>query len=146
MNTKGLHLLLVTLQFGGIFYFFISGVSFPKNWIVAIIELDAILLGLWAMISMNSKTISVLPDAREEASLTQKGPYKLIRHPMYTAVLELLLALLVNDFSWIRFVVLCLVLTVLLYKISIEEKILSSKYPDYPEYIKTTKKLIPFIF
>jgi protein-S-isoprenylcysteine O-methyltransferase Ste14 len=137
---------LVLLQFGGILYFLLSGTIIPVNWYIAIFLVDAILLGLWAIVSMNSKTISVLPDARVEATLTKKGPYKLLRHPMYTAVLEFLVALLLNDFSWLRLIVLLIVVGVLITKISIEEKILNQKYLEYSEYMKSTKKLIPFVY
>lgn len=146
MKIKWLHLLLVLLQFGGILYFLLSGTIIPVNWYIAIFLVDAILLGLWAIVSMNSKTISVLPDARVEATLTKKGPYKLLRHPMYTAVLEFLIALLLNDFSWLRLIVLLIVVGVLITKISIEEKILNQKYLEYSEYMKSTKKLIPFVY
>lgn len=146
MNTKWAHYFWVTLQFGGIFYFLVSGSLFPHNLWVLLLLLDAMVLGLWAIFSMNRQTLSVLPNARPGASLTMKGPYRLLRHPMYTAVFEFLLALLINDFSWARLVVFGAVCVSLLAKVRIEERILTMKYPDYEEYKKSTKKLIPFVY
>ena len=144
--TKKLHILLVCLQFAGIFYFFISGMVFPKNLLILVIYLVANIIGFWAIFSMNRQTINVLPDVRNNATLTKSGPYKLIRHPMYTAVLTMLMGLLLNDFSLLRLIIFCCVVMVLLYKINIEERILQVKYPDYQDYSTSTKKLIPFLY
>ena len=146
IKTKKLHILLVALQFGGIFYFFISGIVFPDNIFIFLIYLIAIFIGFWAVFSMNNQTINVLPDVRDNATLTKSGPYKLIRHPMYTSVLTMLLGLLLNDFSFTSLLIYSCMVFVLLYKISIEERILLAKFPDYKEYSTTTKKLIPFIY
>ena len=146
IKTKKLHILLVALQFGGIFYFFISGIVFPDNIFIFLIYLIAIFIGFWAVFSMNNQTINVLPDVRDNATLTKSGPYKLIRHPMYTSVLTMLLGLLLNDFSYLSLLIYGCVVFVLLFKISVEEKMLVVKFHDYKEYSSTTKKLIPFIY
>ena len=145
-KTKKLHILLVTLQLGGIFYFLLSGIVFPKNGFIFLIYFIAIFIGSWAVFSMNNQTINVLPDVRDNATLTKSGPYKLIRHPMYTAVLSFLLGLLMNDFSMLRLLIYGCVVLVLLFKISVEERMLLAKFPDYKDYSTTTKKLIPFIY
>lgn len=145
-KTKKLHILLVALQFGGIFYFFILGKVFPDNIFIFLIYCIAIFIGFWAIFSMNNQTINVLPDVRENAILIKSGPYKLIRHPMYTAVLTMLLGLLLNDFSNLSLLIYGCVVFVLLFKISVEEKMLLAKFSDYKEYSTTTKKLIPFLY
>lgn len=145
-KTKKLHILLVALQFGGIFYFFVSGVVFPESILIFSIYLIALIIGFWAIFSMNNQTINVLPDVRENATLTKSGPYKWIRHPMYTSVLTMLLGLLLNDFSYLSLLIYCCVVVVLLFKISVEEKMLLTKFPDYKAYATTSKKLIPFLY
>ncbi len=146
LKTKKLHILLVALQFGGIFYFVISGMVFPRNIFIFLIYFIAFFIGFWAIFSMNNQTVNVLPDVRENATLTKSGPYKLIRHPMYSAVLSFLLGLLLNDFSMLRLLIYGCTVIVLLFKISVEEKMLLAKFPDYKEYSTTTKKLIPFLY
>ena len=146
IKTKKLHILLVALQFGGIFYFLLLGMIFPKNVFIFSIYFIAIFIGFWAFISMNIQTINVLPDVRDNATLIKSGPYKLIRHPMYTSVLTILLGLLLNDFSILSLLIYSCMVLVLLFKIIVEERMLLIKYPDYKEYSKTTKKLVPFIY
>ena len=146
MKIKKLHILLVAIQFGGIFIFLFTGRIFPQHWPQVLLMLFSLFVGFWAIFSMNRKTLTVLPDARPNATLTTSGPYKFIRHPMYTAVLLLLTALLVNEFSIVRMLVLLVVAVVLILKINIEEKILLAKYPEYAVYMKTTRKIIPYLF
>ena len=146
MKIKKLHVLLVGIQFGGIFIFLFTGRIFPQHWPQALLMLFSLFVGFWAIFSMNRQTLTILPDARPNATLTTSGPYKFIRHPMYTAVLLLLTALLVNDFSVVRMLVFVAVTVVLILKINIEEKILRVKYPEYADYMKTTRKIIPYLF
>ena len=146
MKTKKLHLLLVGLQFGGIFFFVFTGKVYPQSWLVALLLSISLFVGLWAILSMNSQTLTVLPDARPNATLITTGPYRWIRHPMYTAVLLLLTALLLNEFSFVRMLVLAVVAVALILKINIKEKILLAKYLEYSDYMKTTRKIIPYLF
>lgn len=146
MKINPIHLLLVLLQFAILGILIVDKPSIPSNPLAIILLIDAIIVGIWAVVSMNLKTISALPDIREEASLTQKGPYKVIRHPMYTAVIEFALGLVVSDFSWLRLALMLLLTGVLLVKISLEEKMLVQKYESYLNYKLATKKLIPFLF
>jgi len=143
---KLIQLFLVGSQFAGIIYFFISGKVFPQGAIVFGFYIIAVFIGLWAILSMNTHTLNVFPEVRKNATLTRKGPYQFIRHPMYTAVITLLSGMLLNDFSFTRLIVLCLVTLDLMLKIYVEEDILRAKYPLYNEYASKTKKLIPFIY
>jgi len=65
---------------------------------------------------------------------------------MYTAVLLLLSGLLVNSFSYFRLIILFVVFIDFLFKINVEEKMLSAKFEDYKRYSIRTKRLIPFIY
>lgn len=145
-KTRKLHLFLVFLQFGGIFFFLLTGHVLHQKIYSGLLLVLSVLLGIWAVLSMNRQTITFLPDVRRNASLTTVGPYRWIRHPMYTSVIFFLLALMLNYFTYMRLTVFLMVLSALYFKIRIEEKILLKKYPDYASYMKFTWKVIPFIF
>ncbi len=146
MKIKLVHYLLVVIQFGILGFFVINHFIIPSNLISILLLADAVILGVWAVISMNLNTISALPDSRIHATLTKKGPYQWIRHPMYTSVLELAIALLVDYYSPLRLGLLLLLCLVLFLKMNIEEKILILKFPDYSDYISKTKRLIPWLY
>ena len=143
---KPLHYLLVAIQFIGIFYFIFTGSVFPENIYVLIIEAIATLIGVWAVLSMKLHTVTVLPSVKKGGQLCTSGPYRVIRHPMYTAVLLLLLGLLLNNYSHIGLVVFFIVLVDLIVKMNVEEKILLAHYTDYKNYMTKTKRIIPFLY
>lgn len=103
------------------------------------------ILGVWAVLAMKLHTLSVLPSVKAGGQLCTSGPYRVIRHPMYTAVLLLLLGLLLNNYSHIGLVVFIIVLVDLIVKMNVEEKILIAHYADYKDYMKRTKRILPFV-
>jgi len=141
-----LHYLLVTIQFAGIIYFALSGKVYPQNNFVFVLETLSVVLGIWAILAMKLHTLTVLPSVKAGGQLCTSGPYRLIRHPMYTAVLLLLFALLLNNYSTTRLIVFLIVLVDLIVKMNVEEKILTAHYEGYKDYMKGTKRIIPFVY
>ena len=138
--------LLVAIQFGGIILFGLTGSVIPQNTQILIVELCAIILGAWAILAMKLHTLSVLPTVKQGGRLCTSGPYRVLRHPMYTAVLMLLLALLLNHFSAFRAIVFLIVFINLIIKMNVEEKLLVNHYTDYKEYMTKTKLIVPFLY
>lgn len=143
---KWIHYLLVIIQFAGILFFALTGRNYPHDIYIFILQAIAFVVGAWAIIAMKLHTVTILPSVKQGGQLCTSGPYRLIRHPMYTAVLLLLFALLLNDYSPIRLVVFVLVFVNLLVKMNVEEKILMAHYTDYEDYISVTKRIIPFVY
>jgi protein-S-isoprenylcysteine O-methyltransferase Ste14 len=83
-----------------------------------------------------------------EHRLIDKGFYKYIRHPSYTGSLLSFLGLAVYFNNWICIpVILVPIITVFIFRINIEEKLLIQQPGlNYSEYIKRTKRLIPFVY
>jgi protein-S-isoprenylcysteine O-methyltransferase Ste14 len=83
---------------------------------------------------------------REGHELVQHGPYRFVRHPMYTGFLLMVAGTGVNlgTVSSLGAFVICLLGT--WWKLSREEVILSKHFPDaYQRYKSHTKALIPFV-
>jgi protein-S-isoprenylcysteine O-methyltransferase Ste14 len=106
----------------------------------------AVLLLLWGVASMRRSRLRVTPIPAKDASLVTSGPYRFIRHPMYTSVLLGTLGLLLMDFTAWRLGILLLLTLVLTLKLRFEETLLSRRFPEYQAYIKRTWKLIPFLY
>lgn len=79
--------------------------------------------------------------------IVKKGPYKLVGHPSYTGILLIVLGIGLTLQSWAGFIIIILGFGIGFgYRIQVEEKLLVSKLgDDYINYMKNTKRLIPYI-
>lgn len=122
-----------------------NGKVLPENIFLFIAEILLCAIGLWCAFLLN-KNFSVLPVPVKSAVLVTSGPYKYVRHPIYTVVLLLGAIWISEKFSMVNIIVLFALLIILLVKINYEEKLLSEKFTGYKDYMNTSKKLIPFIY
>ena len=134
---------LVFFQFLFLFLLF-----FPSKiyhlWGIVIFIFGAI-IGIIAVKTHPKNNFNIRPEIKENCALITNGIYSYIRHPMYLSVILMGLGMAIfydNFFKWLIFV--CLVI-VMIIKMFYEEK-LWSKNECYKEYMKKTKRLIPFIF
>ena len=86
------------------------------------------------------------PVPLDNALLRTNGIYSVVRHPMYLSVILLVIGGTLYLQAYLTVIPDMIAIIFLIYKISFEEKRLNEKYPEYAEYQKKTKKLIPFIF
>ncbi len=83
---------------------------------------------------------------RPEDRMISDGPYRLVRHPMYTAALSISLGLACLIQSWAFFIVFCIYLCLISLLIPFEEDGLRRAYGDqYVAYQQKTRRLIPFV-
>lgn len=115
------------------------------DWLSNAVLVVGILLGLWAVVTMRFR-VNILPEVRVGQSLMIAGPYRLMRHPMYTAVLLITLAWVQHRTDSISLIVWGMLLADLLAKLQYEESELRAKFPEYEAYAKKTKRLIPGVY
>ena len=139
-------ILFVLIQFGTLGIIALTGPLVPSNRWLSALEAGGILLGVWAVLSMGLGNFNITPDPKRDSHLVTAGPYTLILHPMYSALLLVTLPLIVNSFSILRLLVWLLLLVDLLLKSGYEEKLLSRALPGYAEYMQKSYRLIPFVF
>jgi protein-S-isoprenylcysteine O-methyltransferase Ste14 len=102
-----------------------------------------IALGLWAVSCNRIGNFNIRPDPRPGGKLVDRGPYRWIRHPMYTAVIACGIAgalVIGSAWGWIGAVALVLVLVV---KAAVEERWMLVAHPDYQAYRASTKRFVP---
>ena len=106
----------------------------------------SILLAFWSIYTMQKSKLRIFPEPSIDAILITDGPYRYIRHPMYTSVLLGCLGLVLIQFNLIRLAIFGLLVLNLLFKLHWEETMLKRKFDGYRKYCDDTFKLVPFIY
>ncbi|CAD5373912.1 hypothetical protein RA210_U40315 [Rubrivivax sp. A210] len=104
------------------------------------------LLGLWALASNRPGNFNIHPSPREGGQLVQRGPYRWIRHPMYTAVLAFGLACAWAAGAPWGWVCLTALLAVLVAKAALEERWMLEQHAGYAAYRERTHRFLPGLF
>src|ERR1043166_979713 len=126
--------------------FMAIGLFAPKNYPFAseiirmignVIATIGVLLILFSGISLR-RVIQVAPEPKEGGQLIQSGPYKYLRHPIYSGIIFCVIGLFLRAPTiWIAIASL-VVIVFLLFKARFEEKLLLIAYPDYEKYRQRT--------
>jgi protein-S-isoprenylcysteine O-methyltransferase Ste14 len=83
---------------------------------------------------------------KDEPELVTSGPYRLVRHPIYSGILVAGTGTAVA-LSWWWLVAFGLAAVYFLYAAILEERFLGERFPAaYPMYKQATKMLVPFVF
>jgi protein-S-isoprenylcysteine O-methyltransferase Ste14 len=74
------------------------------------------------------------------------GPYRLVRHPMYSAISLLSLATPLALGSYLALPLFVLLIPLLVFRLLNEEKLLRQNLPGYTDYCSRTRfRLVPFV-
>jgi protein-S-isoprenylcysteine O-methyltransferase Ste14 len=101
----------------------------------------------WALITLGSNYQLGGSAPRFEDKMVVGGPYRLVRHPMYTAVLTISFGLTCLLQSGAFLCVFCVYLVLILLLIPLEEEGLRKSYgKQFLTYRQKTRKLIPLLY
>jgi len=121
----------------------------PTNFAIDVLGVMLVLAGLglsiWARLNLGdnwSGTVSL----KENHSLVRTGPYKYVRHPIYSGILLGICGSSVVIGEWRGLIGFAFALGALAHKSKAEERIMRQTFPEYEEYAAKTAALVPFVF
>lgn len=100
---------------------------------------------LFASLLRLGANLTPLPVPRERATLVQSGPYALVRHPIYAGAILLCYGWALAVRGWLTLLYATALLIFFEIKATREERWLADRFPEYPDYQRRVRKLIPFI-
>ena len=100
------------------------------------------ILAVWILFWLG-RSFSILPEGRK---LVTRGPYSIVRHPLYLIEMLAILGTVINFLSW-QAVLLFIAQTAMQFaRIHYEEQVLKDSFPEYEAYAAQTRRVIPYIY
>ena len=91
------------------------------------------------------RSLTPTPVPNERGVLRTSGLYGVVRHPIYSGLLLVVIGLAVRSASWFTAAVAVATIAFFHNKAAWEERRLAERYPDYPSYAATTGRFVPRI-
>lgn len=102
-------------------------------------------LGAWAVACNRPGNFNIRPEPRVGGQLIVRGPYRWIRHPMYTAVIAVAAACAIVIGALPGWFAVAALGAVLAAKAHVEERALLVAHPGYGAYRARTKRFVPWL-
>ena len=118
--------------------------------VAAVVVADVVVLlayGLFILVLRENRYASRVVEVEQGQRVVTTGPYAIVRHPMYLAVLVMFLSAPVALGSWLAAIPALALVAVLVARIRNEEQLLAMELEGYQEYAQATRyRLIPGVW
>lgn len=121
-----------------------AGSFSTRSPVLITLYLAALGLAVWARRSFPAGAFRATPDPAG-AAVIRTGPYRFVRHPMYSAGLLLVWSAAAARLSPWTVGLGAVVTAVVGARVVWEERLLRAAFPDYAAYAQSTRAVIPFL-
>ena len=142
---KVISILGLVVMIGALIGLYKIGVLFTTHPIAIALQVIAIALMVWARVTFGRRSFHAAANPTA-GGLVTTGPYGIIRHPIYTAACLFGWGSIVVHWSLVSVALGILLLLGALMRMLCEEQLVKQKYPEYVDYAKVTKRMVPYVF
>jgi len=118
---------------------------FATTPVAAVVQVAAVCLMVWARATFGRRSFHASADPTP-GGLVTTGPYRFIRHPIYTAACLFAWAGVLSHWSLLTATLGGLLLVGALGRMLCEERMVVQAYPEYRQYAQATKRMVPYVF
>ena len=113
----------------------------------AVLFIGGLILRWWAIITFG-RFFTVDVTIEKDHELVERGPFRFIRHPSYTGVLVAFVGFALSLRNWAALLVILLPIgAAFIHRMNVEEDALAQALGSrYADYMKRTKRLVPFVY
>lgn len=97
---------------------------------------------LWSLAYLR-RSLSIIPEARR---LATGGPYRVVRHPLYLFEIMAGFGVLGASLGVISAISFVFFVAMQMTRARFEERLLAGAFPEYADYARRTRRLIPFVW
>jgi protein-S-isoprenylcysteine O-methyltransferase Ste14 len=110
-----------------------------------LLVLLGLLLAVWARWHLG-RNWSGIVTLKEDHTLIKSGPYRLVRHPIYSGIALALVGTALAIGAAYGFIAMALILLGFVLRIRLEEARMRDTFPEYADYCRHTARLIPGVY
>ena len=129
----------------GLLWLLLQHSLLSRSPIVIALQIAALLLFIWARITFGRRSFHLAANPTA-GGLVTTGPYRYVRHPIYTALCLFTGAGAAANLSWKTGLAFGLILGFALVRIYCEETLVAQRYPEYKDYAAKSWRMIPGLF
>jgi protein-S-isoprenylcysteine O-methyltransferase Ste14 len=126
-------------------FILLSGPVVTPTVLYILIQVFGLLLIIWAVITIKVSKHDSKHSLPQGYFFVEKGPYEIIRHPVYAGFLLIMFSVVEIEFTFLRLVALLILCCAILMKIIREEYTMTQEVHEYKDYKKKTKAIIPYL-
>ena len=120
------------------------GLFSPAPMVIAVQVLAGLLM-IWARLTFGVRSFHAAANP-SAGKLITSGPYRLIRHPIYAAVVVFTIVGVLANLSLLNGILGLLIVAGMVTRTLCEERLLRAQYPEYTDYARRTWRMIPYVF
>jgi protein-S-isoprenylcysteine O-methyltransferase Ste14 len=111
-----------------------------------VVTAAGLLFAVWARVHLG-RNWSGIVTLKQDHELIQSGPYRFVRHPIYTGYLTAVLGAAIVAETGDALVGFAIILVALLFKMGREETFMTREFGDeYQEYKQRVARLVPYVY
>ncbi len=130
---------------GVVVYLVLTWQLFARGVVGMSIQGAALALMVWARLTFGIRSFHAAANPTR-GGLVMSGPYRLVRHPIYAAILLFVSTGVLSNWTPLTISLGFVTAMMLAIRAVCEEILLVDMYPEYVEYARRTARLIPLVF
>lgn len=125
--------------------------AWPQPWATLGVVVGLLLGGIGALLIgagllSLGQNLTAVPHPKENATLVERGPYRWVRHPIYSGICIGAFGWALLQNGWLTLLYALVLFLFFDVKSRREEKWLATKFSEYKSYQQRVSKLLPFIY
>jgi len=109
------------------------------------LQIAGLALVLWARATFGMRSFHATARPTE-GGLVTTGPYRFLRHPIYSGVSLIVWAGVLTRGHLLDWILAGVITVGTFVRLIAEERLVTMRYPEYADYARRTRRLVPFVF